>query len=109
MKLPFVSRERFEQEQCRSQKLEAELEKLREILIPQLRAAPADALLKSITADADLSKIQPIQGKPTIALVMADANREAYRRAQVPGAKGVAEELAEKAQGLMQRRAANGD
>lgn len=92
MKLPWVSRERFEEEKERSRKLEDELKHLREILIPQLRPAVAPLTL---TENTDFSKVQPIPGRPTIANVMADANREAYSRARVPGAKSVSVELAE--------------
>jgi len=104
MKLPWVSRERYEEAQEHSRKLEAELDRLREILIPQLRAAPPAPTIVGL--DTDLSKIQPIAGRPTLAVVMADANREAYRRAQTTGAKGIAEELAENAKKM--RRVSNG-
>ena|SRR5271157_334066 len=106
MKLPWVSRERFEDERERSRKLEEELVKLRELLIPQLRTAPAAPAATLIGMDTDLSKIQPISGKPTLAVVMADANREAYRRAMSPGAKSVSEELSENAKNM--RRVSNG-
>jgi hypothetical protein len=95
MKWPWVSRDRYEDERERSRRLEGELERLREILIPQLRPAVAPLVL---TENTDFSKVQPIAGKPTIANVMADANRAAFKASQTPGAKGIARELAESQQ-----------
>ena len=98
MKLPWVSRERFDEERERNQKLEAELNRLRELLIPQLRTPPAASAESIIGMDTDLSKIQPIAGKVTLSMVTSAANREAYKRSQTAGAKSVAEELTENAQ-----------
>ena len=99
MKFWFVSRERFEDERKRCAKLEAEIERLHELLIPGLRAPTPEPAVETlqIGENTDLSKIVPIQGKPTIAFIMGKANQAAALAAQIPGAKGIARELAERA------------
>ena len=95
MKLPFVSRERFEDEVKRSEKLEAECERLRALLIPGLRESqPAPEKMK-LDLNTDLSKIQPVPGKPTIANVTAQANQAALTRSKTPGSKPLSQEVIE--------------
>jgi hypothetical protein len=108
MKWPFVSRERFEDERARNEELKAEIRQLREVLIPQLRQAPAATPL--LAENSDLSKIQPIPGKPTLAVVIAAANKAAYDRSRTIGARSITEDLAE-AQAHMARlkREVNGN
>jgi hypothetical protein len=96
----FVSRERFEDERRRCEKLEAELERLRELLIPGLRAptpaaAPVEVPMLTLTEGTDFEDIQPISGRPTIAQIVGSANRAALERTRTPGAAGIAHELAE--------------
>ena len=93
MKWPWVSRDRYDEERARTLKLETELKELREILIPQLRPAPPPPIV--LTENTDFSKVQPIPGKVTLAMVTAEANKAAFKRAQTPGSKGIAQELAE--------------
>jgi len=92
MKLPWVSRERYDEAKEAIARLHAELKELREILIPQLRETPVPMTL---TENTDFSKVQPIPGKPTLSVVMAEANKAAFDRARVPGARSITEELAE--------------
>jgi hypothetical protein len=107
MPWPFVSRERFDEERVRREKAESDLEVLREKFLDYLERHPA--ALPVIGADTDLSKIQPISGRPTIANVIATANRDAYAAAQVPGAKGIAAQLEEARTKLFKiKKAANG-
>jgi hypothetical protein len=96
----FVSRERFEDERHRCEKLEAELDRLRELLIPGLRQpvpppAPAEVAPIVLTEGTDFETIQPISGRPTIAQIVGKANRAALDRTKVPGDTGIAQELAE--------------
>jgi len=96
----FVSRERFDDERARCLKLESELERLRELLIPGLRqpappAAPVEVAPIILTEGTDFETIQPISGRPTIAQIVGSANRAAIERAKTPGAAGIAHELAE--------------
>ena len=107
MRFPWVSRERFDEERSRAQKAETDLEALRTKFLDYLERHPA--ALPVIGAETDLSKIQPIQGRPTIANVIGFANQSAYAAAQVPGAKGVAAQLDEmRARLLRTKREANG-
>jgi len=107
MRFPWVSRERFNEERTRAQKAEDALEALRTKFLDYLERHPA--ALPVIGAETDLSKIQPIQGRPTIANVIGFANQSAYAAAQVPGAKGVAAQLDEmRARLLRIKREANG-
>ena len=107
MRFPWVSRERFNEERSRAQKAEADLEALRAKFLDYLERHPA--ALPVIGAETDLSKIQPISGRPTIANVIGFANQSAYAAAQVPGAKGVAAQLDEmRARLLRTKREANG-
>jgi hypothetical protein len=92
MKWPWVSRERFEDAKEAIARLQAENKELREILIPQLREAPVPLAL---TENTDFSKVQPIPGKPTLAVVMGEANKAAFERARTPGARSITEDLAE--------------
>ena len=106
MRLPFVSRERFDEERARVVKAEADLEAMREKFLAYLQTAPVAPVIGENT---DLSTIQPIAGRPTIANVIAIANRDAYKAAQVPGAKGVAAQLEEARTNLLRiKREANG-
>jgi hypothetical protein len=89
---PFVSRDRFDDERARAVKAETALEALR---VKFLEYIEHQQTLPVIGEDTDLSKIQPIAGRPTIANVISFANAGAYKRAQTYGAKGVSEELAE--------------
>lgn len=108
MKLPWVSRERFDEERARAVKAEAALEELRQKFLDYIQnqqiAAPV------IGDGTDLSKIQPISGRQTIANIIDVANRDAYKAAQIPGAKGIAQQL-EEARSKMNRikAAANGN
>jgi hypothetical protein len=107
MRFPWVSRERFDEERSRAVKAEADLEALRAKFLDYLERHPA--ALPVIGAETDLSKIQPISGRPTIANVIGFANQSAYAAAQVPGAKGVAAQLDEmRARLLRTKREANG-
>lgn len=94
MRFPFVSRDRYDELLARTQKLEQENRELLETLIPSLRATP---MLPSLTAETDLSGIQPIANKPTLAQITASANRAAAQRAKTPGSASVVEELNEAA------------
>ena len=106
MRLPFVSRERFDEERARAVKAEADLEAMREKFLAYLQTA---SVAPVIGENTDLSTIQPIAGRPTIANVIAIANRDAYKAAQVPGAKGVAAQLEEARTNLLRiKREANG-
>ncbi len=105
--LPFVSRERFEEEHKRAQKAEDALEALRVKFLDYLERHPA--AMPVIGAETDLSKIQPISGRPTIANVIGFANQSAFAAAQVPGAKGVAAQIEEARQKITRvKREANG-
>jgi hypothetical protein len=107
MKLPWVSRERFDEERSRAVKAEEALEAMRAKFLDYLERHPASSMI--IGEDTDLGKIQPIAGRPTIANVIAIANRDAYKAAQVPGAKGVAAQLEEARTNLLRiKREANG-
>jgi hypothetical protein len=92
MPLPFVSRERLVEAQERIKALEAENKRLTEMLLERLQK-PAPFSLDQ----KDLSAVQPIPGRPTIANVIGEANRAAYQNAQTPGAKSIATDLAERA------------
>ena len=106
MRLPVVSRERFDEERARAVKAEADLEAMREKFLAYLQTA---SVAPVIGENTDLSTIQPIAGRPTIANVIAIANRDAYKAAQVPGAKGVAAQLEEARTNLLRiKREANG-
>ena len=94
MKLPFVSRERFDDERARCEKLEAELAELRKLLIPGL-APQVKPLIPKMDVNTDLSTVQPIPGRATIAMVTSAANRAAFTRSQTPGAKPLSQEVAE--------------
>lgn len=91
MRLPFVSRERFEEEKWRADKLLIENRDL-QLQVMELKIAAATTFDRSAPVEA----WQPIPGKPTIAIVTAEANKAALRAAETPGAKGVAQELMEK-------------
>ena len=114
MRFPFVSRERLDEAKTQIAELRAEVSGLRE-QVTEL-TEEKDALkqelidsyripqeLISITPDADLSVIQPM-GRPTIASIVAKANRAAASRK--PGEVSVSEELAEAA--FKGRKQANG-
>ena len=106
MNFPFVSRERFDEERARAVKAETALDELRQKFLDYIQNQQTAPV---IGEDTDLSKIQPIPGKPTIANVIAFANVAAFKRSQVEGAKGIAEELAEAQQRLTNiKRKANG-
>lgn len=106
MKLPWVSRERFDEERSRAIKAEDALEAMREKFLAYLQATPT---MPMIGENTDLGKVQPISGRPTIANVIDVANRDAYDRARM-GGKSVTEELKE-ARSRMNRTkaAANGN
>jgi hypothetical protein len=107
LKLPFVSRERFDEERARRQKAESELDAMRDKFLAYIESQSAPAPV--IGADTDLSKITPINGRPTIANVIATANRDAYKASQIPGAKSVAAQLEESQKKLLQiKREVNG-
>lgn len=107
IKLPWVSRERFDEERARAQKAEEALEAMRAKFLDYLERHPA--ALPVIGENTDLGKIQPIAGRPTIANVISFANQSAFAAAQVPGAKGVAAQLEEARLKLMRvKREANG-
>lgn len=94
MRLPFVSRERFEEAQARIKELEDKNNVLTERLILSAEKSKSSGIDLS---EDDLSKIKPIAGRPTIASIQAEANTAAYRNAQTPGAKSLAVQLAEHA------------
>jgi len=103
LKLPFVSRERFEDEKARADKFEALYLKS---LAPPVNATAPEALMPP--KDAPLEAWQPIPGKPTIMSVINKANHDAAARASDPNAKlSVSEELARKDSKLFRR--ASGD
>ncbi len=108
MKLPWVSRERFDEERARAVKAETALEELRQKFLDYIQSQQVASTV--IGENADLSKIQPIAGRPTIANIIDIANRDAYKIAQTPGAKSVVEQLDE-ARSKMNRTkaAANGN
>lgn len=85
-----VSRERFEEVKSRADRLEEEKRAL-QLEIMALKIAAATTFDRSAPVEA----WQPIPGKPTIAIVTAEANKAALRAAETPGAKGVAQELME--------------
>ncbi len=91
MRWPFVSRERFDEERARAVKAETALDELREKFLDYIANQTAVPVIGEAT---DLSKIQPISGRPTIANVIATANIEAYKRAQA-GGKPLSQEVAE--------------
>ena len=91
MPLPFVSRERYDEAKARIAELETRVKELTAFIIERSNKPQPFAM------DEDLSKVQPIPGKPTIAAVISEANRSAFQRAQTAGAKSVSEELAEHA------------
>ena len=98
-KLPFISRERFEDERARCLKLEAEVERLQRILIPDAHSreeAPPKHIRENLrlTEGTDFATILPIPGKVTIAKVINEANRAAMERSKTQGALGISEELA---------------
>lgn len=107
MNFPFVSRERFDEERARAVKAEDALEVLRLKFLEYLERHPATPL--TIGEDTNLGLIQPIQGRATIANVIEIANRDAYKAAQVPGAKGIADQVREAQSKMMRiKREANG-
>jgi len=108
MKIPWVSRERFDEERARAVKAETALEDLRQKFLDYIQNQQSAAPV--IGENTDLSKIQPIAGRPTIANIIDIANRDAYKIAQIPGAESVTEQLA-KARDRMNRTkaAANGN
>lgn len=105
MKLPFVSRERFDDERKRAEKAEASLEEIRAQFLDYIdrhRVAPL-----TLGEDTDLGRVQPINGRPTIANVISEANTAAYRAAQ--GGRSLAEELDRQREKILTiKRAANG-
>jgi hypothetical protein len=82
MRFPFVSRERFDEERTRAQKAEEALESMRQKFLDYLQREPAPLALDENT---DLSTIQPIGGRPTIANVIGIANRDAFKASQTGG------------------------
>lgn len=99
MRFPFVSRERFDDERARCLKLEHEVERLRELLSPALRATPPPPEIRTVekitlTEGTDFATIMPA-GRPTLAHITSEANKAALERAKTPGAAGIAHELAE--------------
>ena len=87
MKLPFVSRDRFDEKVA-----ELECERVRtkdaQDALDTMRAKFLDYIEKhriqplTINDDTDLAKVQPIAGRPTIGNVISEANSAAYRAAQ---------------------------
>lgn len=95
MKFPFVSRERLNEAKDRIAALEAANIALREQLTEARIAAATPH--RNIEEPIDIDTTwQPIPGKPTIAVVMSEANKAAQKRAETPNAKGIAQELEEK-------------
>jgi hypothetical protein len=112
MKLPFVSRERFdekaaevERERARADKIQEDLDALRTKFLDYIdrhRVAPL-----TIGEDTDLGSIQPIAGRPTIANVISDANSAAYRAAQ--NGKSITREIEEASAKILSKgKVANG-
>jgi hypothetical protein len=92
MRLPFVSRERFDESQKRIADLEAQLKQA----AADLLAAKIEAATVGMRVPSDVDPMmQPIPGRPTIATITAAANKAAEDRAKIPGAKGIADELRE--------------
>lgn len=60
-----------------------------------LAALTAPATMPTLGDGSDLGKVQPIHGRPTIANVIAVANRDAFAASQVPGAKSVVAQMEE--------------
>jgi len=92
MRFPFVSRDRYDELLARTQKLEQENRELLETLIPTLRYSPA-----AVSTAPEVSSMQPIANKPTLAQITARANKAAAERAKTPGSTSVVEELNEAA------------
>ena len=92
MKIPFVSRERFDEMAMRAVRLEEENRALRnELTAIKISAASKSAL----PPDADMSW-QPIPGKATIATIVAQANAAGELAVRTPGAKGPSREIEER-------------
>lgn len=112
MKLPFVSRERFDDERARAVKAETALEQAKDDLetlrgkfleyIDKHRIAPL-----VLNEETDLGNVQPIRGRPTIANVISEANTAAYTSAKT--GKSIAEELDRQREQIQKiKRVANG-
>ena len=84
MKLPWVSRERLEEQQARCEKLENEVREMMLLLLPGLRA-PQPADIPKIGPDTDLSKVHIIPGRETIATLRSRATLAAEKRAREGG------------------------
>ncbi len=89
MRFPWVSRERYEELKERLEKVEAQRDSLLGLTPKQVT--------QSIVVDenTDLSQVQPIPNKPTLAMITAAANKEAKKRALDPNGKPIPVELAE--------------
>lgn len=83
MKLPFVSRERFDEAREQIAALEKERQQLFDrILVLSGQKPIFGELPKAVELPApDLTGLEPIQGKPTLANITAKANKEAHKRA----------------------------
>lgn len=92
MRLPFVSRERLEEQQRRCEKLEIEVRELLLLALPGLRP---QLEMAPLTPETDLSGVVPISGRPTLAIITANANRAAQQRAKQIGSMPISQELAE--------------
>lgn len=91
MTLPFVSRGRFEDAQARIAQLEAENRRLLAMLLPTSEEKPKAEPIS--LSEADLSKIQPVPGRATVATITADATKAAYGRLHTPEKRSLAEDL----------------
>lgn len=94
-KFPLVSRERLEDAQRQIEKLEAEKQKLLELLVPSLKGQSAQTPPVESLSDKQMAEWMPM-GRPTVATIIHSANLEAQRRAEVPGAKPLSMEVQEK-------------
>lgn len=112
MPLPFVSRERFEDERARAVKAEtalavseSALESLREKFLDYIDKHRIQPLV--LDEETDLGKVQPIRGRPTIANVISEANTAAYVSAK--SGHSLAEELDRVREKILNvKRVANG-
>ena len=112
LRFPFVSRDRFEDERKRAERAEAKVESLEQQLLAALRPVPVSPLRTEplvLTEDTDLSTVLPIQGKPTLASITAQANKAARDRVKAPGSPSIAMELYQEAAKKPVLKAANGD
>jgi hypothetical protein len=113
MQLPFVSRERFNDERARAVKAETALvesqnalEEMRQKFLDYIERHRIEPL--KISEDTDLGSVQPIGGRPTIANVISYANAGAYKAAASGGESVVKVLERERAKIMDIKRAANG-